>query len=69
MLQAKIKQVHYIQPWTSPKTPEQDRQYKRLMAEFESGVIRLEMEDPRKDWALAAGKAASKVVDEHGMES
>ncbi len=39
------------------------------MEEFEHGVIRLEMEDPRRDWALAAGTAASKSVDEHGMES
>ncbi|PYT64501.1 MAG: CMP deaminase [Acidobacteria bacterium] len=61
MLQAKIRQVHYIHPWTSPRTPEQERQYKRLMEEFGCGVVRLEMDDPRKDWALAAGKAASKV--------
>ena len=68
MLQAKIKQVHYIHPWSSSRTPEQDGQYKRLMQEFEYGVVKLDMEDPRRDWALA-GATASISVDEHGMES
>jgi dCMP deaminase len=68
MFQAKIKQVYYIHPWTSPRTQEQEGQYKRLMEEFEYGVLRLEMDDPKRDWALAAA-AASKSVDEHGMES
>ena len=68
MLQAKITQVYYIHPWSSSRTPEQDAQYKRLMQEFEHGVVKLEIEDPRRDWALA-GAAASKTVDEHGMES
>ena len=69
MLQAKISQVYYIHPWTSPRTPDQDRQYRRLMEEFEHGVVQLDIEDPKKDWAIAAGKAASRSIDEHGMES
>jgi dCMP deaminase len=69
MLQAKVRQIYYIHPWAAARDAEQEGQYKRLMAEFENGVVRLEMEDPRKDWALAAAKAASKSVDEHGMES
>jgi dCMP deaminase len=69
MLQAKIKRVYYIHPWTSPRTPEQDRQYRRLMEEFEHGVFRLDIADARKEWAIAAIKAASKTTDEHGMES
>ena len=69
MLQAKIKQVYYIHPWTSPRTPDQDRQYSRLIEEFDHGVVRLEIDDPRKDWALASSAAESKSVDEHGMES
>lgn len=69
MLQAKIKQVYYIHPWSSSaRNAEQDGQYKRLMQEFQYGVLKLDMEDPRKDWALAAAPA-SRVVDEHGMES
>jgi dCMP deaminase len=69
MLQAKISQVYYIHPWTSPRTPDQDRQYRRLMEEFEHGVVQLDTEDSRKDWAIAAGKVANKSIDEHGMES
>jgi dCMP deaminase len=69
MLQAKVSQVYFIHPWASQRTQEQESQYKRLMEEFEHGVVRLEMDDPRKDWALAAAKSASKSVDEHGMES
>ena len=69
MLQAKIGQIYYIHPWSSPRSPEQDSQYTLLMEEFEHGVVKLEMIDPRKDWALAASVAAAKSVDEHGMES
>ncbi len=68
MLQAKIKQVYYIHPWCAHRTPEQDEQYRRLIQEFEFGVVRLDMNDPRREWALA-GAAASRSVDEHGMES
>jgi hypothetical protein len=69
MLQAKIGQIYYIHPWSSPRSPDQDSLYKLLMEEFEHGVVRLEMTDPRKDWALAASAAVTKSVDEHGMES
>ena len=68
MLQAKIGQVYYIHPWASQRSVEQENQYKRLMEEFEHGVVRLEMDDRRKDWALAAAPA-SKSTDEHGIES
>jgi dCMP deaminase len=69
MLQAKISQVYYVHPWTSPRSPEQENQYRRLMEEFEHGVVRLDMVDPKKEWALAAGATATKSIDEHGMES
>jgi dCMP deaminase len=69
MLQAKISQVYFIHPWSSKRSSDQEHEYKRLMEEFEHGVVRLEMDDPRKDWALAAGTAANKSMDEHGMES
>jgi dCMP deaminase len=69
MLQAKISQVYYIHQWTSPRSQEQEQQYKRLMEEFEHGVFSIEMDDPRKSWALAAGTPPSKSTDEHGMES
>jgi len=69
MLQAKISQVYYIHKWTSQRSPDQENQYKRLIEEFEHGVVQLEMDDPRKDWALAAISTSTKVTDEHGMES
>lgn len=69
MLQAKIEQVYYIHNWTSSKTPEQESQYKLLMEKFEHGVNKLNLPDPKKDWALATVNAATKAVDEHGMES
>jgi dCMP deaminase len=69
MLQAKIGRVLYIHPWSSKRDENQERQYNLLMEKFENGVNRLEMRDERQDWALAAAKAATKVVDEHGMES
>lgn len=69
MLQAKIDQVYYVHPWTSQRTPDQEQQYKRPMDQFEHGVVRLDFDDSRKDWALAAIAAPSKSTDEHGMES
>jgi dCMP deaminase len=69
MLQAKIDQVYYIHPWTSQRSPDQDRQYKLLMQNFNHGVVHLAVSDPRREWALAAAKSAASSVDEHGMES
>lgn len=69
MLQAKISHIFYIHPWASKRDTEQERQYRRLMEEFEHGVVQLDLNDPKKEWALAAGQAATKVTDEHGMES
>jgi dCMP deaminase len=69
MLQAKISQVYYIHKWSSQRNPEQENQYRRLMEEFEHGVTQLEMDDPRKTWALAPVSAPNRVTDEHGMES
>lgn len=68
MLQAKISQVYYIHPWAAPRTPEQEQQYKKLMEGFDHGVSKLEIDDRRKDWALAA-VPGTKSTDEHGMES
>jgi putative transposase len=54
---------------TEEKHIEKLRYITLLMEEFEHGVVRLEMTDPRRDWALAASATAAKSVDEHGMES
>ncbi len=69
MLQAKISRVYYIHPWTSPRSPEQEHQYKRLMEEFEHGVVQLSVEDPKKAWALGPSAGQTKATDEHGMEA
>ena len=69
MLQAKIEQIYYLHPWASQRNPDQEKQYNLLMQGFKHGVVPLKMEDPRKDWALAAAKPSSPSVDEHGMES
>jgi dCMP deaminase len=68
MLQARVRCVYYIHPWTSPRDEDQERQYRILMGQFPSGVTRLRVEDKRAEWAIPASKPASKVVDEHGME-
>ncbi|HWR13182.1 MAG TPA: dCMP deaminase family protein [Terriglobales bacterium] len=68
MLQARVKSIYYIHPWTSPRDDDQERQYRILMGQFPEGVHQLEMEDPEADWALPP-KSASVVVDQHGMES
>lgn len=69
MLQARIRSVYYIHPWASPRDAEQDRQYKKLMGAFEHGVRQLNVQDPRKEWALAAAKVAISFTDAHGMET
>jgi dCMP deaminase len=69
MLQARIGAVYFVHPWKSPKDVEQERQYIKLMEEFEHGVHRLEYEDPRSEWALSPGNPGEKTTDEHGMES
>lgn len=69
MLQARISRIHYIHPWTSPRTEDQERQYRILMGQFPGGVNKLAMPDPRKSWAIPRIKATTNTVDEHGMET
>ena len=69
MLQAKINQVFYLHAWSSPRNEEQERQYALLLQKFEQGVIELDIEDPKKEWALnRAVGGPVKSVDQHGME-
>jgi len=68
MLQARISEVYYLHPWVSVYAPEQERQYKALQEAFPHGVHRLEMEDPRADWARGTAGQAT-VSDEHGMQT
>src|SRR5581483_7067580 len=68
MLQARIKCVYFIHPWTSPRDEDQERQYRILMGQFPDGFNQLEIDDERKEWAIPTSKPATKTVDEHGME-
>src|SRR5258706_2150785 len=68
-LQAKIQQIYYVHRWTSPKSPDQERQYKLIMEALEHAVLQIDIDDPRKAWATAASAATTNSVDEHGMES
>jgi len=52
LLQAKVKSVYYLHPWTYPDA-EHDAEYKKLQARFPDGVHKIDMEDPRKDWAVS----------------
>ncbi len=67
MLQAGIKTVYYIHPWTSSQDEEQRRQYKNLIDAFEHGVHQRDVRDDRADWAKAA--SASTSSDPHGMQT
>jgi dCMP deaminase len=70
MLQARVKGVYYVIPWSSPRDEDQERQYRILMGQFPEGVNQLDMKDPDRDWALPPSKASSTVVvDQHGMET
>jgi len=69
LLQAKISQVFYLHAWSSPRNEEQERQYALLLQKFDHGVVALEIEDPKKEWALnRAVGGPVKSVDQHGME-
>jgi len=68
LLQAKIMQVYYLNPWMSKRTPDQQKQYELLMQQFKHGVVPVAMEDPRREWALAGANTVTCPIDEHGME-
>lgn len=68
MLQAGIKTVYYIHPWSGSQDEEQRRQYKHLTDAFQYGVRQLEVPDPKADWAKAASRAAM-AADPHGMQT
>lgn len=68
LLQARIKAVYYVHPWTSGRDDEQQRQYNALQDAFEGGVRKLEFDDPRAEWAKARSTAAT-VSDQHGMQN
>ena len=52
MVQGGIGGVYYLHGW-QPKELEFRQQYEILQARISGGLTQLQMDDPRKDWALA----------------
>jgi dCMP deaminase len=69
LLQAGVSVVHFVHHWSSPRDEAQQQQYDKLMDHFEVGVFKMEIVDPRKDWAVPTSLSMAKSVDEHGMET
>ena len=69
MLQAKIKTVFYIHEWL-PANPNTHSQYYRIQTELD--LRRLDIPDPRSDWAApkrtTIASEASEAIDEHGIQ-
>ena len=66
LLQAGIKAVYYLHEWQHPDT-EKQAMYQQLQARFTGGIRRLEMDDPRAEWAVSTRRLSLKIVtDELG---
>jgi dCMP deaminase len=52
MLQAGVRQVFYLHDWIHPDREKQG-EYERLQARFPGGIRRLEIDDPRAEWAVS----------------
>jgi len=66
MLQAGVKEVYYLHDWTHPDAAKQS-EYARLQGRFAGGIRRLDMEDPRADWAITTRRdARPRSSDETG---
>jgi dCMP deaminase len=66
MLQAGVKEVYYLHDWTHPDAAKQ-AEYSRLQGRFVGGIRRLDMEDPRADWAISTRRdARPRTADETG---
>jgi dCMP deaminase len=61
MLQARINDVHYLHPWNvnTKNVRDQNKDYLFLTDHFKGGVHRVEMEDPRAEWALSKRRMAA----------
>lgn len=65
MLQAKVRAVYYIHPWTYPDASKQT-EYERLLSYFAEGVHRLELADPDAEWAVSNLRKRATVTDDTG---
>lgn len=52
MLQANIDSVYYLHEWAPPERSRAE--YDRLQTYFRGGVHRLDLDDPRREWAVGA---------------
>jgi len=50
LLQAQVNAVYYLHEWSHPDE-RLAQEYERLQKRFPGGVIKVEMNDPREDWA------------------
>lgn len=65
MLQAGIREVYYLHDWGHPDATKQ-AEYERLQARFIGGIRRMDMEDPRAEWAVTIRRDAADATDETG---
>lgn len=61
MLQAGIIKIYYLHEWKYPD-PDQEIQYAKIAAQFKGGMIRLDMEDPDRDWAVSKRRQGLAVA-------
>ena len=58
LLQAHVNSVYYLHEWTHPDE-RLAQEYERLQGRFPGGVKKVELFDPREDWARGRSGAAS----------
>src|SRR5688572_8784768 len=69
MLQAKIKKVFYLHPWTYPDQAVH-AEYEKVLARFPEGLHNLEVADPDAEWAISKVREAETVPSDetgHGV--
>lgn len=66
MLQAGVRQVFYLHDWIHPDREKQS-EYERLQSRFPGGIRRLEMDDPKAEWAVSRRRESRPLgADETG---
>ena len=65
LLQAKVNAVYYLHEWSHPDE-RLAHEYKRLQERFPGGVIKVEMPDPREDWARGLSGSAPSGTESAG---
>ncbi len=65
MLQAGVNEVYYLHDWSHPD-PTRQSEYERLQSRFRGGIRRMEMDDPRAQWAVTSRRLSVEQTDETG---